>query len=114
MSIQRNYVDMTENFTKRDMANARNGFSFKDLEKPCNVTIVAAARTEDLDEETGEVRHVTIFKTAENEYYTGISDSIYENTELLEELINEEGPVQVRINERKSKNDRDFLTMIIL
>lgn len=114
MSVQRNYVDMTENFNKRDMANARNGYSFKDLEKPCNITVVAAARTEDLDEETGETKNVTIFKTADNEYYTGISDSIYENAELLEELINEEGPVQIRINERKSNAGRDFLTMIIL
>lgn len=114
MSVQRKYVDMTENFSKRDMANARNGYSFKDLEKPCNITIVAAARTEDTDDETGEIKKVTVFKTAENEYYTGISDSIYENTELLEELINEEGPVQIRINERKSNAGRDFLTMIIL
>lgn len=104
-------------FTKRDALNSRNGFALQDFEGDSMEipNVVKAACATNVDEDTGEIKNVSILVTEDHTYFTSISTTIYDNMEDLMEILEDESKINVRIHKRVSKgNKRDFLTLTVL
>ena len=110
----RKITNQTEKFTKRDSANSRNGLPLQELEHKSTLHIIAAAIMEDTDEETNETKEIGVFVTGEKEYYTTISATVIDTMYDLIDIMSDEGEVDVRIEKRKSKGGREFLSLVIL
>lgn len=111
----RKVIEQSENFTKRDSINSRNGYPLQDLEDKMILEISACAIMEDDDEETGERKEIGVLVTSEKEYYTTISGTVIDALYDLGDILKEEGNVRVRIGKRKSKGaGRTFLTLDII
>lgn len=112
--MARTLIKATNNFTKRDLLNSKSGISLQDFSSNGDFPVTAAAIIEVVDEETGDIQNVTTLVTPDKDYVTSISQNIYETTQELIDIINEEGEVSVSVRKAKSKGGRDFLSMIIL
>lgn len=83
------------------------------------VTGVIAYSTIEKDKEgKEEVKTVTAFKTDSGEYIGTVSDNILEQFEMVLDgglsTLTADDPLTIRIDMKKSKNDRDFLTFTVL
>ena len=107
----RNLILNTNNFTKRDAVNSRNGVALQDMENAFMFNVIAAAQIETVDEETGERKEVSVLKSEDDHYYTSISATVYDVMDDLIEIINDEGSCKVRVDKRKSKQGRDFIML---
>lgn len=103
------------NFSKRDAINSRNGVALQDLADGSELVVTAAAQMTVPDEETGEIKNVSVIITEDKDCYTSISSTIYDVIGDLIDIISDENRARIRINQRKSKgNNRTFLTLTIL
>lgn len=106
---------VTNNFTKRDEINSRNSFALQDLEDGKNLTLTKAAIIQRPDNETGEIKNVAIMVTEDGTVYSAISETVCDIMEDIVDLMNEENaPIDVRLNKRKSKAGREFLSLTVL
>lgn len=110
----RTIIENTNNFTKRDSMNSRNGLPLQDLDDKSTIKVTTAAILEDVDEETGERKEIGVIRTPDKLYYTTISATVIDTMHDLIDIINEEGDVEIRLGKRKSKGGREFLTITIL
>lgn len=112
----REIIFSTQNFSKRDAINCRSGIPLQEFDGDSQTieNIVAAAIMKDTDTDTGEIKDISVLKTADMVYYTSISATICDNMEEVIDLIDEEGTINVRIDKRLSKGKREFLTIIVL
>lgn len=112
----REVIMSTKNFSKRDGINCRSGLPLQDFDGSSQTieNIVAAAIMKDTDTDTGEIKDISVLKTGDNYYYTSISATICDNMEEVIDLIDDEGTINVRIDKRRSKGNRDFLTLVVL
>jgi len=115
--MARELIAKTNNFTKKDEINCKNGFALQDFEGDSitleNVT--KAAMMETTDSDTGELKEVSVLVTDDDQYMTSISSTIYDIMADLIDIIDEQGSASIRINKRKSKGaGRTFLTATIL
>lgn len=109
----RTLVKSTNGFTKKHFLNARNGTALQDIDSGAVINVKLAAQISDDSE--GEEKTVTVLIDTEDRYFTAISKSIYSSTEDLIDIIDDGNqPVQVRIDKRTSKSNREFLNMFIL
>lgn len=105
----------TSNFTKRDAINARSSFALQDLENGAELTIVKAGLINSPDLETGEVKEVSVLITEDNTVYSSISATVCDSMGDIVDLIEEEhAPISVRLNKRRSKGGREFLSITVL
>ena len=110
-------LSSTGGFNKRDALNSKNGIALQDFEGDSMVipNVVKAACATNTDEDTGELKNVSILVTEDQTYFTSISSTIFENMEDLMDILEDEQKIDVRINRRVSKgNKRDFLTLTVL
>lgn len=105
----------SHNFSKKDIINSKNGIPLQDFEGDSTElrNITKAAMIEDVDPETGETKYITVLVIGDD-YYTSISGTIYDSMGDVLDVMADEEKVDMRINRRKSKGGRDFLTLNIL
>lgn len=111
-------VYSTKNFTKKDAINSRSGIALQEVidhsTQQASLIISKCAAMQVDDEETGEKKNVTVLITDDGFCYTSISPTVYDCTDDLVDIIDEEGETEVRIRLRKAqKSGRDFLSMFI-
>lgn len=104
----------TNNFTKKDAINSRNSFALQDLDDTTILTVIKAAIVQRPDLETGEDKEVSILVTNDGEVYSAISATVCETMCDIIDLLEEEGTLAIRLNKRKSKAGREFLSLTIL
>lgn len=109
----RTIENQTDNFTKRDAINVRNGSALKDHGGE-EIEIVKTCTGTDVDEETGEVKRFGAFITSSGDCLTFISENAIETALDLIEIINEESSVSCRVDIRKSNGGREFIALILL
>lgn len=110
----RTIENQTNNFTKRDAINVRNGSALKDHGGE-EIEIVKVCTGTDVDEETGDVKRFGAFITTSGDCLTFISENAIETALELIEIINEEeNPVSCRVVIRKSNGGREFIAIILL
>lgn len=108
-------MSKTSNFTKRDEINARNSFALQDLENGAVLTVPKAGLITRPDMETGEPKEVAVLVTDDGTVYSAISATVCDTMDDIVDLIEDEGnAIQVRLNKRKSKAGREFLSLTVL
>ena len=113
--MAREIIRQSAKFSKKDTINSRNGYALKDVENGEVLTVTACAQMTNTDEETGELKYVTVLVTPEKEYYTAISAMIYDAApDLIDMLDDVDSAVEIKVGKRNSKAGREFLTMTIL
>lgn len=112
--MARTIIANTRNFTRRDAINCKNAEPLQDyvdsFTEINNVT--KAAMLEVTDEETGEIKYVSVIIT-DDMVYTSISATIYETIGDLIDIIDDEGHADIMVKRRKAKSGRDFLSMFV-
>lgn len=99
--------------TKRDMINAKSSSeALNKLEGTATITNVFYGDKVDVD--TGEVRKVMYLKTKDGNFFGTISETAMKCGEDLEDIIADEGSVDIKIVKHKSNAGREFITIIAL
>lgn len=109
--MKREIINATENFTKWDFINSKNGYALQ--EESGNTLEVVRAATIDVEDDEGH-KNVSVLVTSDGNYFTAISKSVFEVMDDIIDLITDEGIARVKINSRKSKSGRDFLTVFVI
>lgn len=97
--------------TKRELFNAKN--SGQKLEAGMVVEVKAIGTFEDTDKDGNDVTASALVSTDGN-VYTAISATIASSLELLDEIIQDEGAVKVKVTEGTSASGRVFKQLQIL
>lgn len=105
----------TSNFTKRDIINSRNSFALQDLDNGTEIVVAKAGIITRPDMETGEPKEVSVLIIEDGTVYSAISATVCDTMEDIVDLIeDEQAPVTIRLNKRKSKAGREFLSLTVL
>lgn len=105
----------TKNFTKRDEINARNSLALQDLEDGTIITATKAGLIQRPDAETGEVKTVSVIITEDGTAYSAISATVCDIMgDIIELMDDENASLELRLNKRKSKAGREFLSLTVL
>lgn len=97
--------------TKKELFNAKN--SGKKLEADMTIRVVSVGQFEDTDKDGNPVT-ATALVAEDGNVYTCISSTVASSIELLSEIIDEEGTVDVKVVEGTSNNGRKFKQLQIL
>lgn len=112
--MARTIINKTETFTKKDMINSKNGTSLQEYAGDTAITVIAAAKIENVNESNGEVQYVSTVVTGDGNYLTSISNNVYETMDDLIDYMDElQEPAMIVVKKAKSKSGRDFLSMYI-
>lgn len=106
--------ELTKNWTLKDDVNSRAAISLQDLDKGTELSVVACAKVITDESDDGEEKKVTCFRTEDGQYYSTVSSMIYSLAENIMSFIDDEEKAIIRVDSRKSKGGRDFLTVTIL
>lgn len=118
--MARTILSQTHNFSKRDMVNARNGFSLQSLDDGTKLAIHSCAVIhDDKSNPTYEGEHdVAILITDDGTAYTAISATVVESThdiiDIMNELEDSDEMLYIRVCKRTSKGGKEFLTLTLL
>lgn len=104
----------TKNFDKKDLINSRNGLSLQDEENGFVIEVTKAATMEDTDEETGELKKISVLIDPEGKTYTSISATVDDIMDDVIELLDEGEPISLRLLKRKSNGGREFLSFQVM
>ena len=107
-------LDQSKKFTKKDMINSRNATAAQDMGK--ETFKLSACAVLEKEDEDGEPKTVGVLVTNQGTFTTissSIVDTIYELIDL-ETDGDELDSMEYKIEKKKSKGGRDFLTMTIL
>ena len=104
----------TKNFDKKDLINSRNGLSLQDEENGFVIEVTKAATMEDTDEETGELKKISVLIDPEGRTYTSISATVDDIMDDVIELLDEGEPISLRLLKRKSNGGREFLSFQVM
>lgn len=104
----------TKNFDKKDLINSRNGLSLQDEENGFVIEVTKAATMEDTDEETGEIKKISVLIDPEGKTYTSISATVDDIMDDVIELLDEGEPISLRLLKRKSNGGREFLSFQVM
>lgn len=112
--MARTIIANTRNFTRRDAINSKNAEPLQDyVESFTEIkNVTKAAMLEVTDEETGEIKYVSVIIT-DDMVYTSISATIYDTIGDLIDIIDDEGHADIMVKRRKAKSGRDFLSMYV-
>lgn len=112
----REIINASHNFSKRDTINSRSGYPLQEFDGSTMEIpeVVACAMMKDTDEDTGEIKNISVIKTKDSHYFTSISETVYDTMDAVIEILDEEGSVSLRVDKRQSKSKRDFLTLLVL
>lgn len=107
-------INATENFDKKDAINMRNGIPLKDEPNGKTFNISKAAVVEDTDEETGELKTVSVLIDSDGKCYTSISDTVADIMSDCIELLDAGESITLELIKRKSNAGREFLTFQVM
>lgn len=107
-------INATENFNKKDAINMRNGLPLKDEPNGKTFNISKAAVVEDTDEETGELKNVSVLIDSDGKCYTAISATVADIMNDCIELLDEGESVTLELFKRTSSAGREFLTFQVI
>ena len=107
-------INATENFNKRDAINMRNGLPLKDEPNGKTINISKAAVVEDTDEETGELKNVSVLINSDGKCYTTISATVADIMNDCIELLDAGESVTLELIKRTSNSGREFLTFQVM
>lgn len=107
-------INATENFNKKDAINMRNGLPLKDEPNGKTFNISKAAVVEDTDEETGELKNVSVLIDSDGKCYTAISTTVADIMGDCIELLDAGESVTLELIKRKSSAGREFLTFQVI
>lgn len=109
-------INYNARMTKKDIFNAAtNSLPLQKLTTP--ISVVACGVGEDVSNETGELTQVGYIVTATGEIYGTISKTAITAIENLGDLLldlPENEAVEICVQHRKSKSDRDFITLSLV
>lgn len=106
-------IKKTNNFTKRDEFNIKAGARALKEANGMDITVKGACVGEDLDKDGKPVSACAL--VTDKGAYTGISATAIDLTESIIDMINEdEQPLVIHIETRKSNNGRDYITFSIV
>lgn len=97
--------------TKRELFNAKN--AGKKIEAGLHINVVSVGSFQDTDKDGHEVT-VTALQDKDGNIYTTISATINSSIDLLDDIIFDEGSVEVVVNESTSKTGRSFYQLQII
>lgn len=97
--------------TKKELFNAKN--AGQKIEKDMIIEVVSLGQFEDKDKDGNDVT-VTCLASIDGNIYTTISATIGNSIDLLEDILEDEGTVKVKVNQSKSNGGRDFYQLQIL
>lgn len=97
--------------TKIELFNAKN--SGKKLEKGMQIEVKSVGTFEDTDKDGNPVTASALVAT-DGSVYTAISATIADCLELLDDIITDEGPVTVQVEENTSSAGRTFKQLTII
>lgn len=97
--------------TKKQLFNAKNA-GLK-IEKGMQIEVINTGSFADVDKDGHDVTVVAL-ETPNGDIYTTISGTIAKSLSLLDEVLEEEGSVVVKVNEAESNNGRSFFTLQIV
>lgn len=108
-------IEKTNNWSNRNSANANSSEAIQDVVKgeKAQFSVIACAIMDKPDFDTGETKRVGIIKTDNGMYYSTISPTALQSFPFMIDIINEESKVDITVISRKSKGQRDFLSIII-
>ena len=107
-------VNATENFNKKDAINMRNGLPLKDEPNGKTINVSKAAVVEDTDEETGELKNVSVLIDSDGKCYTAISATVADIMDDCIELLDAGESVTLELIKRTSSAGREFLTFQVM
>lgn len=107
-------INATENFNKKDAINMRNGLPLKDEPNGKTFNISKAAVVEDTDEETGELKNVSVLIDSDGKCYTAISATVADIMNDCIELLDAGESATLELIKRTSNAGREFLTFQVM
>lgn len=107
-------INATENFNKKDAINMRNGLPLKDEPNGKTFNISKAAVVEDTDEETGELKNVSVLIDSDGKCYTAISATVGDIMNDCIELLDAGESLTLELIKRESSAGREFLTFQVI
>lgn len=96
--------------TKKALFNAKN--NGVKIEDGLHIQCVCVGTFEDTDKDGNDVT-VTALQDVDGTVYTSISATVAGSVDLLDEILDEEGQVEVVVHSNVSSNGRTFLTLSI-
>ena len=97
--------------SKRELFNAKN--AGQKIEKGMEFKVTNVGTFPDVDKDGNNVT-VTALLTEDGTIYTSISATIANSIDMLNEIIEEEGAVTVKVNENTSNGGRTFYQLQII
>lgn len=107
-------INASENFNKKDAINMRNGLPLKDEPNGKTFNISKAAAVEDTDEETGELKYVSVLIDSDGKCYTAISATVADIMNDCIELLNAGESLTLELIKRISSAGREFLSFQVI
>lgn len=101
----------TSNFTAKDMFNAATAKPLKSaIGQTLNIVAIWVTERPDLD---GVVKTVANLKADDGNIYGTISDTVIRSALALPEMIEEEGSVAIKVEERPGTKGRNYLVVTL-
>lgn len=97
--------------TKRELYNAKN--CGKKIEAGLHINVVSVGNFADTDKDGNNVT-VTALMDKDGDIYTTISATIANSIDLLEDIIADEGCIEVVVRSNKSNGGREFYQLQII
>ena len=107
-------INATENFSKKDAINMRNGLPLKDEPNGKTFNVSKAAVVEDTDEETGDLKNVSVLIDSDGKCYTTISTTVADIMDDCIDLLDAGESISLELIKRKSSAGREFLTFQVM
>lgn len=102
----------TNNFTAKDIFNSATAKPLKSaIGEVLNIVAIYVCERADLN---GEIQVVANLKTDDEEIYGTISDTVVRSVLALPEMLEEEGSVAIKIEERPGTKGRSYLVATLV
>lgn len=97
--------------TKKALFNAKN--NGKKIENGLHINCINVGTFEDKDKDGNDVT-VTALEDKDGTVYTSISATVAQSVELLEDILADDGEVEVVVNESTSNGGRKFFQLSVM
>lgn len=108
--MERNIINASNKFTKRDLFNTTGGKSLQDIPTGSSFEVVSAAIVDTVNEK-GEPTELTVLVTPDT-VYSSISPVVRKQTDFLIDMLDDEDkPIVIALATGTSKSGREYLTL---
>jgi hypothetical protein len=103
----------TKNIGKMELFNAKSGsIALQTVSE--TLTVIGAAITDETNAESGEISEVGYIFDKDGSVYGSISPTVIDMLPALIDLLDEVGELPMTVVHRKSKSDREFISLQIV